>query len=134
VIVAAAVAVVGFGAAAATKTEVVPWLLAAAGAASAMTALLALYARQEKPWLPGPKPSSMEEALRDAETAVGAIYSSGHFTSAEEAYRAIFAAWHAVSSSCDARRKRKQILYALAVLGLLVELGLVLALLATAGT
>ena len=61
VIIAAAVALVGFGAGAATSREVTSSSLITAVAAAAVTALLALCARQELPWLVASRACSDEE-------------------------------------------------------------------------
>jgi hypothetical protein len=133
VIIAATVAVVGFGAGAATRGKVVPELLTASVAAAAVTALLALAARQELPWLWLPVlHRRMREAADNAKTAVGSVHWKKHFTATESAYESIFDAWYALATSIEARRRVKQTLYALAILGLFVELMFVLALLATA--
>jgi hypothetical protein len=135
VIIAAAVALVGFGAGAATSREVTSSSLITAVAAAAVTALLALCARQELPWLWLPVlHARMKRAAWEAETAVGAIHAGGRPTAADDPYHEVFNAWYAVSKSIEARRKLKQAIYAMAVLGLFVELGLVLAVLARAGS
>jgi hypothetical protein len=133
VLIAAAVAILGFGGGAAANRGAPAWLLVAAAVAAASTTLLALYARQELPSLQlRPHYGQMMHKAMQAQTAVGAVYPDPQeqFTSAEEAYQAVFTAWWAQSESMQARKQLKQRIYVLAVLGLFVELVLVLTLLA----
>jgi hypothetical protein len=133
VIIAAAVAVVGFGAGAATRGKVMPELLIASFVVAAITAVLALSARQELPWrrFPGIL-SDMKKAAAEAKTVVGKFHNRQQFTSAEDAYREVFKAWLALTTSIDTRRDVKRKIYVVAVLFLFVELALVLSLFTTA--
>jgi hypothetical protein len=132
VIIAAAVAVVGVGAGAATRGKVLPGLLVASFAAAMITGVLALSARQELPWQRLPLLCGMKKAAREAKAAVDEFHGKQQFASAEEAYREIFKTWLALTTSIDTRRDVKRRIYAAAVLWLFVELALVLYLLTTA--
>ena len=129
VIVAAAVTVAGFAAAATRDRQVNMWLFWFAGVAAAVTALLALYSRRDHPVWPGAGDRDMQTARSKAEEAVGAFYEA-EMDSAESAYACAFETWHHMATSLESRRKRKQLIFGIAVAVLLVELALVLALLA----
>jgi hypothetical protein len=95
------------------------------GLAASVAALLALYGRLDAPrW-----PTSSEQLLRckrdDAAKAVGAVYGR-ETASIDEAYDLAFDAWYRMALSQDLRRKRKQSIYAVAVMALLLELAFVL--------
>jgi hypothetical protein len=137
VLIAAAVAVAGFGGGAAKNREAPALLLAVVVVAAGVTTALALNARREQPklhlrQLHGQMHGQMMEKAKDAERAVGKVYpdTQEQFTSTEEVYRAVFTAWWAQSESMEARKKLKHKFYRLAVSGLFVELIFVVILLA----
>lgn len=120
VLVAAAIAVAGFGVSSWSRGGVHAGWFIAASAAGLASILASVNARAVVPKLA--RWGALHTKLREARDAVAAVFDLQTENSAAVSHDKVFNAWYAMSESSNKRRDAKNVFYSTAVLMLVLEL------------